>query len=112
MDRWTAEGVCHTELGAASIEDLGAVELGELLRRLSIRGDQLRNEEQPEPNLSEMPTAPACECGLRIRREGVKNGKKWAAWMCAEKIKEHAPIWIDLEAEAEAQAIAEEGGPF
>lgn len=84
-----------SELSAASIDDLGVVEIGELLKRLSLRLEILK-----DGTMESEPSIPKCGCGIeRVRREGMKNGKKWAAWMCANKVKEHSPIWIPVEEE-------------
>lgn len=106
------------EMGAASIDDLGAVEVGELLKKLSLRLDKLNNERRG-PQMENMPTVPMCDCGPRKRVEGITKagklkGKKWAAFMCPNKVEEHEPIWIDLDEEAERAAISDDDGtaPF
>ena len=39
--------------------------------------------------------APACECGPRVWRTGVKNGKEWRAWMCPSRPGKCPPQWVD-----------------
>jgi hypothetical protein len=40
--------------------------------------------------------------------KGKKNaGRPWAAFMCVNKVKEHEPVWINLEAEARLREEAE-----
>lgn len=101
-----------SEMGAASLEHLGIEEVRELIKKMSLRLDALNNEKRG-PTFHNMPLVPKCDCGPRKRVEGTtkagKNkGKKWAAWMCPDKVEGHEPIWIDLDAEAEAKAISEE----
>ena len=42
--------------------------------------------------------APICAHGHMIFKEGEKNGKQWAGYMCTEKIKANqcSPIWLVL----------------
>lgn len=98
-----------TELAAASVDDLAMEEVRELIKRLSLRLDD-RKKNRPQPQ------GPYCDCGIaRVRVDGIiakgkKNaGKPWAAFMCANKVKGHEPVWIDLEAE-ESQEESETNG--
>lgn len=97
---WTPARVrefVKNEMGAASPDDLAVEETQELLKRLSLRLDGLKGDKPSEKG-------PFCDCGIaRVRKEGTKNGKKWAGFMCANKVKEHTPVWIDLEAEQKAE---------
>lgn len=101
-------GLINQMFSVDGLDELSNEQLKVLLKELSAKLDAVKARVN-EPK--EMPTVSSCECGIaRVRREGTKNGKKWAAWMCANKVKEHAPIWIDLKAEAEAARAEEEVG--
>lgn len=81
--------------GGRVTDNLTVEELRVLLKELSAKHDAVQMD-RPRPTA---PAVPPCDCGVaRVRKEGTKNGKKWAGWFCANKIKEHTPIWIDLTA--------------
>lgn len=90
------------ELGAASIDDLGIPEIEKLLKALSIRHDSLKNQQS---DLSDMPTVTKCDCGIeRVRVDGIaksgpNKGKPYSMWACANRVKEHKPIFINAEDE-------------
>lgn len=79
-----------------TMDDLAIDDLKVLIKELSAKIDAVGGAR----NLDHMPTVPACPCGIaRVRKDGKKGDKPWAGWFCANKVKEHAPIWIDLNAD-------------
>lgn len=107
-----------TELGAATVDDLGVEEVRELLKRLSLRLDGLNEKgSKVETALALDDQILKCECGIpRVRvdgkaKTGPNKGQPYAMWACANRIKEHKPIFIDLDAEAERKAEDDEYDP-
>ena len=88
----------------ARVQDLEKEPLEDLIKKLSLRLDDLRNRQDQVEGVE----APKCDCGIpRVRKSGTKNGKPWAGWMCANRAEECKPVWIDLNAEQD-----EETEPF
>lgn len=81
-----------TEFGAASVDDMGLVEVRELIKKLSLRLDKL-NDGRPN-KLDNMPTVPRCDCGIQmVHKAGGTKGKAWSGYFCANRVKEHKTIF-------------------